>query len=74
MDVVYRNGKAYDKETGRRVFIKPPVLNDKGSSGTNTLLDVEKPTEAVVEALRTPFDCLVKPPTKRMGRPPKPKA
>jgi hypothetical protein len=70
MDVVYRNGKAYDKETGRRVFIKPPVLNDKGSSGTNTLLDVEKPTEAVVEA----SEGIVKPPVKRMGRPPKPKA
>jgi hypothetical protein len=65
MEVVYRNGKAYDKETGRRVFIKPPVLNDKGSSGTNTLLDVEKPTEATTKA----SEGIVKPPAKRMGRP-----
>ena len=47
MEVVYRNGKAYDKSTGQRLFIKPPttsVVNDIVEDDTITQPIVESPT------------------------------
>ena len=66
-NLVFRNGRFYDKRTNNRVFIKQPTINDSDVEGTNAPLEVDNATESIVE----PSEGIAKPPVKRTGGRPK---
>jgi hypothetical protein len=66
-NLVFRNGRFYDKRTNNRVFIKQPTINDNSVEGTNAPLEGDNATESLTE----PLQGIVKPPVKRTGGRPK---
>ena len=74
-NLVFRNGRFYDKRTSNRVFIlnpverviKTPTIIDSDVEGTNAPPEGDNSTESLVE----PLEAIVKPPVKRTGGRPK---
>jgi hypothetical protein len=66
-NLVFRNGKWYDRRTNNRVFVKQPTINDDSVEDTNVPLEVDNATESIVE----PSEGIAKPPVKRTGGRPK---
>jgi hypothetical protein len=77
-NLIFRNGKWYDKRTSKRVFMKdvkkpanhelalePSTINDSDVEGTNAPLEGDNATESLTE----PLQGIVKPPVKRGSRP-----
>jgi hypothetical protein len=64
-NLVFRNGRFYDKRTNNRVFVKQTTINDSSVEGTNAPLEVGNATESLTGGL----EGIVKPPVKRGGRP-----
>jgi hypothetical protein len=64
-NLVFRNGRFYDKRTNNRVFVKERATRDVCGGGTNAPLEVDNATESLTE----PLEAIVKPPVKRGGRP-----
>jgi hypothetical protein len=62
-NLIYRNGKWYDRRTNNRVFIKERTTRDFCGGGTNTPPKKDSVAESVVE----PSEGIVKPPVKRTG-------
>jgi hypothetical protein len=62
-NLVFRNGRWYDKRTNNRVFIKQATINDNNVEGTNAPPEGDNATESIVE----PLQGIVKPPVKRTG-------
>jgi hypothetical protein len=62
-NLVFRNGRWYDKRTNNRVFIKQPTINDNNVEGTNVPPEVDNATDSLTE----PLQGIVKPPVKRTG-------
>jgi hypothetical protein len=79
-NLVFRNGRFYDKRTSNRVFMKdvkklsnhelalePPTINDDSIEGTNVPPEGDNATESLTGGL----EGIVKPPVKRTGGRPK---
>lgn len=64
-NLVYKNGRWFDKRTNNRVFLKQPKTNDKPLSDTITQVVEENLTEASTE----PPKAIRKPPVKRVTKP-----
>ena len=64
-NLIYRNGKWYDRRTNNRVFVKERTTRDFCGGGTNVPPEEDNATESIVE----PLQGIVKPPVKRGGRP-----
>jgi hypothetical protein len=65
-NLVYRNGRFYDRRTNNRVFIKERTTRDVCGGGTNVPPEVDNATESLTGGL----EAIVKPPVKRTsGRP-----
>jgi hypothetical protein len=62
-NLMYRNGKWYDRRTNNRVFIKERTTRDLCGGGTNAPLEVDNATESLTGGL----EGIVKPPVKRTG-------
>jgi hypothetical protein len=62
-NLVFRNGKWYDRRTNNRVFVKQPTINDDSVEGTNAPPEGDNVTESLTE----PLEAIVKPPVKRTG-------
>jgi protein involved in sex pheromone biosynthesis len=66
-NLVFRNGRFYDKRTSNRVFVKQSTINDSDVEGTNAPLEGDNATESPTE----PLQGIIKPPVKRTGGRPK---
>jgi hypothetical protein len=66
-NLIYRNGKWYDRRTNNRVFIKERTTRDVCGGGTNTPPEGNNATDSLTE----PLQGIVKPPVKRTGGRPK---
>jgi hypothetical protein len=62
-NLIYRNGKWYDRRTNNRVFIKERTTRDFCGGGTNTPPKKDNATDSLTE----PLQGIVKPPVKRTG-------
>ena len=62
-NLVFRNGRFYDKRTSNRVFVKQVTINDNSVEGTNVPLEGDNATESLTGGL----EGIVKPPVKRTG-------
>jgi hypothetical protein len=83
-NLVFRNGKWYDKRTSNRVFMKDvkkqynhelaleaPTINDNNVEGANAPPEGDNATESVTGGLEATLETIVKPPVKRTGGRPK---
>jgi hypothetical protein len=66
-NLVFRNGRFYDKRTNNRVFVKQATINDSDVKGTNAPPEGDNATESLTGGL----EAIVKPPVKRTGGRPK---
>jgi hypothetical protein len=68
-NLVYRNGRFYDKRTSNRVFVKQATINDSDVKGTNAPPIVEDSTESLTEPLQAIVEAkpkvVRKPPVRR---------
>jgi hypothetical protein len=62
-NLVFRNGRFYDKRTSNRVFIKQATINDSDAEGTNAPPEGDNATESLTGGL----EAIIKPPVKRTG-------
>ena len=66
-NLVYRNGRFYDRRTNNRVFIKERTTRDVCGGGTNVPLEGDNATESLTGGLEATLEAIVKPPVKRTG-------
>ena len=73
MEVVYRNGKAYDKSTGQRLFIKPVVKSEaikhSTTSVVNDIVEDDTNIQPIVESPTTDPTVAKKPIVRRPRKP-----
>jgi hypothetical protein len=83
-NLVFRNGRWYDKRSGNRVFMKdvkkqsnhelalePPTIIDSDVECTNAPPEGDNATESLTGGLEATLEAIVKPPVKRTGGRPK---
>jgi hypothetical protein len=79
-NLIFRNGKWYDKRTSKRVFMKdvkklanhelalePDTINGSNVGGTNVPPEGDNATESLTGGLDATLEAIVKPPVKRTG-------
>ena len=69
MEVVYRNGKAYDKSTGQRLFIKPVINEAIKTSVVNDIVEDDTNIQPIVESPTTDPTVAKKPIVRRPRKP-----